>query len=72
LNSAACLVIPGGLEYRGQGLATAKSVSGYEVAFSFAVTGSNIAFSIEVTKGGTLEYKLTNAKAVAGSVERLS
>lgn len=72
LNSAACLVIPGGLEYRGQGLATLKGVSGYEVAFSFAVAGSHIAFSIEVTKGGVLEYKQTNAMAVLGAVEKLS
>lgn len=72
LSSAACLVIPGGLEYRGQGPATAKEVGGYEVAFSFAVAGSRIAVSIEVTKGGVLKYKLTNATAVAGSVEKLS
>lgn len=72
LNSAACLVIPGGLEYRGQGLASAKSVSGYEVAFSFAVAGSHISVSLEVTKGGALEYDVADATAVAGSVEKLS
>jgi hypothetical protein len=72
LTSAACVVIPGGLEYRGQGPATLKGVPGYHVAFSFAVVGSHISFSIELKKGATLEYEQTNATAVPGSVEHLS
>jgi hypothetical protein len=74
-SSAACLVIPGGLEYRGQGTATLRAVSGYKVAFSFAVVGSHITFSIELSKGATLEFKeskATNTTTVPGSYEKLS
>jgi hypothetical protein len=75
LSSAACLVIPGGLEYRGQGSATLRGVSGYKVSFSFAVVGSHITFTIELSKGATLEYKeskATNTTTVPGSYEKLT
>ena len=72
LSSSACLVIPGGLEFRGEGPATVKQVGGYTVAFAFAVVGSHITFSIELHKGATLEYKSTKATAVPGSLEKLS
>ena len=70
LNSAACLVIPGGLEYRGQGLATLHSVSGYEASFAIAVTGAGTTFSLEVTKGKSLIYKISGAPTASGTVER--
>jgi hypothetical protein len=75
LSSAACLVIPGGLEYRGQGSATLRGVSGYKVSFAFAVVGSHITFTIELSKGATLEYKEskpTNTTTVPGSYEKLT
>ena len=72
LNSQACVVIPGGLEYRGQGTATLHSVSGYETAFSFTVVGSAIKFSLEVTKAKVVEYKISSAPALAGSSEKLT
>ncbi len=72
LNSQACVVIPGGLEYRGQGTAKLHGVAGYETAFSFTVVGSAITFSLEVTKAKVVEYKISKAPATTASVEKLT
>ena len=71
-TSPACLVIPGGLEYRGQGAATVAGVSGYSVAFSIARAGTHITLSLELYKGATLIYTETNETAVPGSFEELT
>ncbi len=70
-TSPACLVVPGGLEYRAQGSATVGQASGYNVAVSLTLVGSQTTLSVEVHKGVNLEFKETKVAAVHGSFEEM-
>jgi hypothetical protein len=72
LDSARCLALPGGFEFRGSGPASVNRKGGYEASFAVRAKDGSTFYTLTLTRGGRTVFRLRHRKLDQGGRARFS